>query len=144
MSDLILHVTHVRYSTCNVMLHIHMYYSWTYHLDTCVSPDMTHMGMVMSPDMTHVGMVMSPDMTHVGMVMSPDMTHMGMVMFLWSKLRGGSTNPNAYNQFLMTAERNRGHMCCQMPSEFIQRKKIRAQAGIEPTTLGVLAHYSNH
>ncbi len=27
-----------------------------------------------------------------------------------SKLRGGSTNPNAYNQFLMIAERNRGHM----------------------------------
>ncbi len=53
-----------------------------------------------------------------------------------SELRGGSTNPNAYNQFLMTAERNRGHMYCPMPSEFVQRKKIRAQAGIEPTTLG--------
>ncbi len=24
------------------------------------------------------------------------------------------------------------------------KEKIRAQAGIEPTTLGVLAHYSNH
>ncbi len=31
-------------------------------------------------------------------------------------------------------------MYCPMPSKLIQ--KIRAQAGIEPTTLGVLAHYS--
>ncbi len=35
-----------------------------------------------------------------------------------SKLRGGSTNPNAYNQLLMTAEKIRGHMYCPMPSEF--------------------------
>ncbi len=35
-------------------------------------------------------------------------------------------------------------MYCPLPSEFIQGKKIRAQAGIEPTTLGVLAHDSNH
>ncbi len=35
-----------------------------------------------------------------------------------SKLRGASTNPNAYNLFLMTAERNQGHMYCPMPSEF--------------------------
>ncbi len=40
-----------------------------------------------------------------------------------SKLRGGRTNLNAYNQFLITAERNRGHMYCPMPSKFIQRKK---------------------
>ncbi len=32
-------------------------------------------------------------------------------------------------------------MYCPMPSEL---ENIRAQAGIEPTTLGVLAHYSNH
>ncbi len=41
-----------------------------------------------------------------------------------SKLRGGSTNPNAYNQFLMTAERNRGRMYCQMPSEFIRLAQL--------------------
>ncbi len=43
---------------------------------------------------------------------------------------------------LMTAERNRGHMYCLMPSELHTKENIRAQAGIEPTTLGILAHYS--
>ncbi len=38
---------------------------------------------------------------------------------------------------------NRGHMYCPMPSEFHAEESIRAQAGIEPTTLGVLVHYSN-
>ncbi len=61
-----------------------------------------------------------------------------------NKLRGGSTNPNVYNQLLMTAERNREEPHVLPNAIRIRKKSGLMQAGIEPTTLGVLAHYSNH
>ncbi len=64
--------------------------------------------------------------------------------YLGGKLRGGSTNPNAYNQFFNDSwKKPRPHV---LPNaiRIHTKEKIRAQAGVEPTTLGVLAHYSNH
>ncbi len=54
-----------------------------------------------------------------------------------SKLRGGSTNPNAYNQFFNDSwKKPRPHV---LPNAIrIHTKEIiRAQAGVEPTTLGL-------
>ncbi len=61
-----------------------------------------------------------------------------------SKLRGGSTNPNTYDQFWWQLKETEATCIAQCHPNFTQRKKIQDQAGIEPTTLGVLAHYSNH